>query len=382
MVAPTDLMNTLITVNVSLGGVPVPRAGFGTVMLLSPQCSPASGLVLTYSSATAATALAADLGAGRIDAKIKTAVELGFAQARRPATIKVGKVPALATGAGPSTLGSTDLPAIVAEDNDFYGICLDCSGAGPGFAPMSVADQELNAKALAAWAETVDKLYLANSYDPVAYTAPTTDLGSELKALSYEHTAVVWSQLVATSAPGTAWQWIDLAALCRWLAFGPDDYSAPFRAPLTGVLRAKVTATFADLSAAEIAYIQGKNTSLGLLYGSAACFLDQGVNCNGREWLEVLCKHWLKARIREDLADIAVDRAVRGLKFPLSSEGVAICSAVVARRLQQGQNLGHFSAFSVGAATVDTATKTITLAANATILGNARSFTFNIDFLH
>jgi len=379
MVAPTDLMNTQITVNVAMAGVPVPRAGFGTVLLASPYCLPAAGLVLTYLSSTATAALASDLSAGYINSVIKAAVEAGFAQSRRPSKIKVAKVPALATGAGPSTI-ATDMAAIVAEDNDWYGVCLDCSAAGP--LPLGVADTELNTKAMAAWAETVDKIYLASFYDPVAYTAATTDLGAELKALAYENTATVWSHLVAAGAPGTQWQPIEMAALCRWLAWGPDDYAAPFAAPLTGVLRGKITATFAELSAAELAYILGKNTNVGQLYGSAPCFLWDGDNCNGRPWQEVLVKHWLKARVREDLADVVIDLATRGKPFPLSNEGVAICQGVLNRRLTQGLSIGHFSAIEMGAGSFTTATKLITIAASATILGNAQSFTFNVDFLH
>jgi hypothetical protein len=375
MTAPTDLMKTTITVNVALGGVPTPRAGFGTVLIVSPDCAPPGGaLTRTYSSATAATQLAADLTAVYITAAIKRAVETAFLQARRPATVKVGKVTALVA---PSAL-AVDMAAIYAADQDFYGVCLDASVVGVPIAVQATIDANIMAMAL--WCEANDRLYCAMDYDVLVYAAGG-GAAAALKALSYENTAFVWSQMHDAAAPGTEYQYADVAALARWLAFDPDDYAAPFRAPLTGIVRAKTTAAYVDLTAAEIAFAQGHNANIALLFGSAAAFLDKGININGRDWQEVLSKHWLQARVREDLADIVVDRAARGLPFPLSSEGVAICSAVINRRLQQGVAVGRFSETSVGSAVLDLTNKRITLSASATVLGSAREFVFNVDFL-
>jgi hypothetical protein len=247
--------------------------------------------------------------------------------------------------------------------------------------PIAVqATIDANIAALAAWAETQQKLYLAMSYDVKVYAADG-GAAADIKALSYENSALIWSQLVAAGYPGTDFQYADMAALCRWLAWDPDTISAPFRASLTGILRARTTLAGLDLTSAEIALAQGHNANLGLLYGSAACFLDQGVNCAGRAWEEVLSKHWLQARVREDLASTVVDLADRARKFPLTQEGVAICKGILARRFQQGVSAGHFSGYSFGVGTIDATTKKITIAASATVLDNSRTFTFNIDFL-
>lgn len=378
MSTPIDLMDQLITVNVALSGVPVSRAGFGTVMLVSPNAAPVSGLVLTYTSATASTSLAADLGAGVINAAIQAAVLKGFAQSPRPAVIKVGKVPAFTTVPGPSTL-ATDMAAIVAQDDDFYGVALDVSDYTTVGADEP--EIELQANAMAAWCETVDKVFLAKTWDDDVYNgAVSTDLASDIKGSAYENTAVVWSQLVG-GPPGTADQPIDMAALCRWLAYDPDTKSAPFSAGLTGITRCQLTATGLDLTAAQIAAAKAKYASVAQLYGSAAAYLDPGLNGAGRQWSEVLSKHWLQARVREDIADQAVALAARGDKFPLSDEGVAICQGILARRLQQGVTAGHFSTFAITSGTTDSTTRTITIGANATVLDSARSFTFNINFL-
>jgi hypothetical protein len=368
-----DLQDSLISVNINLSGIPVPAAGFGTVMIVSPEAVPGgTDLVLTYNSATAAVDLAADVLAGKLTQPLADAVAKGFSQSPRPATIKVGKVPALAA---PSTL-AVDMAAIQVQDDDFYGVILDCSTGG---APIAVqATIDANILAMAQWCETQDKVYLASDYDVLVYAAGG-GVAAALKLLGYENTAFIWSQLTAAAAPGTAYQYADVAALCRWLAFDPDTISAPFRASLTGIVRAQKTATFADLSSAEITLAQGHNANLGLLYGSAACFVDQGINIAGRAWEEVLSKHWLQARVREDMASTAVDLADRGRKFGATQEGVTICRGILARRLQQGVSAGHFSSYSIGAGTVSGTT--ITLAASATVLDNARSFTFNIEFV-
>jgi len=368
-----DLQDSLISVNINLSGIPVPAAGFGTVLIVSPEAVPGgTELVLTYSSATASVDLAADVTAGKLTQPLADAVALGFAQSPRPATIKVAKVPALAS---PSTL-AVDMAAIQVQDDDFYGVILDCSAAGIPIAVQATIDANL--LAMAAWCETQDKVFLASGYDVLVYAAGG-GAAAALKALSYENTAFIWSQLVAAAAPGTAYQYSDVAALCRWLAFDPDVISAPFRASLTGIVRAQTTAAFAELTAAQIAFAQGHNSNLGLQYGSAACFVDQGVNCAGRAWEEVLSKHWLQARIREDIASTVVDRADRGRKLGANNEGIAICKGIMAKRLQQGVSAGHFSGYSIGAGSVSGTT--ITIAAEATVLDNARSFTFNIEFV-
>jgi hypothetical protein len=365
--AAQDLQNTLITVNVALSGIPVSEAGFGTVMFVSPDAAPSLGLVLTYQSATASADLAADLTANKITAYIKSAVEAAFSQNPRPSTVKVGKVPAFGD---PSTL-DVDMAAIVAKDGDFYGVALDLNGE-------TIASKETQINKLAAWCETQNRLFLAMSHDPDVYGVSSTDIASDLKGFAYENTAFLWSQLVGAT-PGTADQPADVASLARWLAFDPNLQSAPFRAQVRGVTRAKYTADGSELAATSIAAAQGKNASLLLLYGSAAAFLDAGKNAAGRAWEEVLSKHWLQARVREDMASKVVDLANRGRKFPLTQEGLAIAKGIIARRLQQGVSAGHFSDYSIGAGSINTTQAKLIIDARATVLDNAREVTFSVD---
>lgn len=363
------LEDSLFTITVNLTGVPAPRATFGIPLLVGPLVTPpGTDLTRTYAAASAATTLASDVTAKYIDQHISDYVTSMFSQTPRPSTIKVGKIAYLTAAA--------DLSAIVAQDNDWYGLCMDLDGE-------AIADKETYITAVAAWVEAREKVGVFDSDDPGIYAVTTTDIAAMEAALAHERTAILYSQLDPLTAKLDQPAAPD--ALARWLAFDPDVISAPFRAQVRDVIAATVTAVPpadpVDLTAAQIAFIKGKNASCLQPYGSAAAFLDPGTNAAGRQFHEILTKDWLTARIREDMADLVVALANRGRKWPLNNEGVALACGVVSKWLAVGVQAAHFSDFTTPTGSYSTTTSKISVSATATVLGNAREFTFLIDFV-
>uniref|UniRef100_A0A6M3J9T5 Tail sheath protein n=2 Tax=viral metagenome TaxID=1070528 RepID=A0A6M3J9T5_9ZZZZ len=371
MAVVIDLKDTAISITVNLSGIPANEAGFGTVLYASPSVTPVgANLIDTYTYATHTTALAAAVTAGALTQDVADDITAAFAQSPHPTTIKAGELPVLAS---PSTL-AVDLAALAAEDNDWYGLVIDLDTCA------TAAIKSANIVAAAAWVESQMKVCVCQTDDVDVYNpALDTDPFSLEQALAHEHTAGIWSQLIG-GPPGTTEQPSDLCAICRWLAFDPDLISAPFRAQVGGQIRCRISATGIDLSAAEIAAVKAKNGNVLQLYGSAAAFLDEGINFAGRAFEEVLSGHWLESRIRSDIATQAVAVANRGEKWPLNEVGAAYLAAIVNRRLQQGVNANHFESFTPGSYTINTTTKTITYAARALYLDNAIAFSVTVNF--
>ena len=382
MVQPINLQDSNISITVNLTPVPATPTNFGVVMLLVPPVLPGAvpfpgGVkTRTYTRATAAVELAADVTATYISAKMAADVLAAFAQTPHPSTIMLGRV--TAWSASPTTVPA-DLAAIRAENDSWY-----C--AVPYFAGEVVTTiKEDNITALGAYFAALKKVCIADTEDPECYAVTTADVMSKEATLAHERISIIFSQLTGAT-PGTLEQPTALCAACRWLAFDPDLISAPYRAQVTGLDRAKITATQLDLSSAQIGYIKctttpKKNGNCLQVYGSAPAFLDPGVNSNGRAVEEVLSADWLEARVRERLADLAVAVANRGGKIGLDSTGAAMIAAEINVVLQQGVAAGHWTGPLLGAATINTSTKTITFAAaSVTMTRNALSFGLTVDF--
>lgn len=376
MAPPIDLKDTLIAITINMSGIPVNEAGFGRVLFLSPNFVPVSGVTKLYTRETYYNTIYAPTTGDRATGIINTdqlasSITTAFSQNPAPTDLLMGKVTA-----GWAAL-ETDFAAVRAENDSFYGVVLDLS-------TVNVANKETYLTTIATAVEALQRFHVGQSEDPDIYGAVTTDIAAALKALSFERTAILFSNLTAGAAPGTIEQPTAIAAACRWLAFNPDEISAPFRAGISGSTRCKITATLLDLSASEINNATNgsyKYANVLQLYGSAAAFINPGKNVVGRAPEEVLSRDWLEARIRSDVATKAVELANQGRKWPLTQEGVAILSGIVGRRLSQGVNAGHFSAFSIGAGLINTTTKTISLPyARATYLDNALQFAITVNF--
>lgn len=109
---------------------------------------------------------------------------------------------------------ATDLAAIVAEDNDWYGLALD-----------SESEAEINAAAV--WVEANKKLFPASCIDTeIKDSGTSTDVGSDLQTAGYDRTGLLFTEInqqyggarwmgkMFPKDPGSAtWAFKDLAGL-------------------------------------------------------------------------------------------------------------------------------------------------------------------------
>ena len=87
---------------------------------------------------------------------------------------------------------ATDLAAIAAADNNWYGLLLDCQGAA-------------EITAAAAYAESNNKLFVYNNSDTICATASTLDIFSTEKTLAHARSGGLFSQTQLLSYSSAAW---------------------------------------------------------------------------------------------------------------------------------------------------------------------------------
>ena len=178
-------------------------------------------------------------------------------------------------------------------------------------------DSRLDSDILAA-AATVESLkkvfFTAAANTDIANQSVDTDIGSQLKALGYEGTSLMYSPNAATEYPDVAWMWPLNAVV------GSTTWA--FR-QLSGV-----TAT--NHSDNVIAALDSKNVNF---YRTVA-----GVNITdsgkmvGGSWIdEIVISRWLTARLQEAVFGLLV----RTRKVPQNNKGIALVESQIRSVLDQ-----------------------------------------------
>jgi hypothetical protein len=284
-----------IKITIVLAALAQQVAGFGTTMLVVDQATNTldGDRVRTYTSSTDADT---DFAAGFISSVTRDTIKTGFAQNPAPAVIKVGRIDTV----GAETY-STGYTAIKAADDDFYGVVID---------KRSVAEQLL----ISADIESENRVLIIQSSDagwkttgiPAAYSALT----------GRERTVVVYHDTDATQQ--------DMASAARWLAFSPDEQSAPYEGALKSVL-----ALASLLTSGEKAFLEANFANYALPLGGEPFYLMLGVNISGRPLYEILTADWFSARLQERIAALRVAKSVRGEKIPVTTEGQGMVVAEI-----------------------------------------------------
>jgi hypothetical protein len=193
----------------------------------------------------------------------------------------------------------TDLTAIEVVDSDWYAIC--CA-----------VQSEANADDIAAWVETRDKLFIAQTSDDLERGA-SGSLMSGWAALSYDNSACIFTE---NSANFLACGWVG-----KMLAKDPGS--------ATWALKTIDGAVADPLTTTEIGYIDGDS---GNHYTEIAgvSITRKGVVASG-EYIDVrMGIHWLKARIAERVFTLLASAD----KVPYTDPGVALVVAEIRAQLQ------------------------------------------------
>lgn len=214
-------------------------------------------------------------------------------------------------------------PGIVA---DVTAIRTDLTGDDSWYAVVTDSHDEVEIKLLAAYIETLRKLYVAACSDDELQTSATTDLGSDLEAAGYAQTALI--QHVDTSqCPDAAW-------IGARLPYDPGSETWKFTR-LIGVDPVKLTA-------AETTFLEGKNVNH---YQTVAGvnITSEGVTASG-EYIDVTRTiHALTSAIEEDVYAVLVSN----VKVAFTDAGIALIDNALRGVLQRFVTSGALASYTV-----------------------------------
>jgi hypothetical protein len=215
---------------------------------------------------------------------------------------------------------ATDLSAILAQNENFYGVLID-------------SNSRAEVEAVAAWVETRDRLFVADANESsVLDPASTTDLFTELNGLERLRTGLLYNGGNIGQAYGAAW----MAKL--FAAFEPGVATWAFKT-LAGV-------TAYELTSAQAGSIDDKKGNRYVeLHGRSITMY--GFVCSG-EYLDIVHGlDWLRARLTERAFLLLVTNP----KLPYTDKSIAVVKSAVSEILQEAVDVGLLASFSVSAPT-------------------------------
>lgn len=355
MALATHLDNLII--NITLGTSPVPRAGFGNVLLLVDQAAgTGNGLGgARHKVYTSAAQAQTDQTAGLITTTTLAAVTALFAQRPRPSKIVVGRV-----DTGGSETYVTGYAAVKVATQDFYVVCADTRTA-------SVQ------AALAAVVEAERRILIVQSGESSWLDAGVPTGFSAIA--SNERTGVVYHDAAAA--------WSDVAWAGGRLAFDPDTTSAPWHyAALKGVASYTTQPTQAQKDA-----LDANKCNHGLVLGGETFVIDPGVSLAGRPLYEIMTADWFEARLEERLTQLLLDHSARGEKLTVDIVGQTKVLAEIQALIAQGRTAGHFDPDPANSrivgetiTTSDRTAQTLRFSGDVTLAVGARKLTVNLNF--
>lgn len=179
----------------------------------------------------------------------------------------------------------------------------------------------------AAWTETREKIYIAQSADPTILTGDVLSIAGQLQTINYNRTALIYHD--------DDTEWLDGA----WSSSGGGlNLDAPggvgvwaFRS-LEGVPFDDVSATEAANIYALGANLNGRNLGLN--------FTSKGTMASGR-FIDVQTTiDWVKRRSEEEILSLFVGTPT---KIPYTNQGINTVVSAEQAVLDRGVTFGHFS---------------------------------------
>lgn len=206
---------------------------------------------------------------------------------------------------------ATDMVAILAAGNDWYGLLLDSNGTA-------------EIKAAAAWTESNGFLFVCNTTDAACATSSTSDVMSDLKTSAYARTACLYSQTQLLSYSGAAW-------MGNRFPNPPGSDTWAFKT-LKGV-------PADNLTAAQIHFVENKN---GNVYTALAGLnITQFGKTPSGEWIDTTrFIDWLSSTMQISYFGVLANNP----KIPFTDSGIDTMRATVMGVLQKGIDAGGLAA--------------------------------------
>lgn len=297
-------------VNILSGAPAVERAVFNVPITVHNDVTFSSSLVRSFTSSADANA------DSEMSASAKAAVAVAFQQEPRIGLVKVGKATDVTT---PYDDLDADLDAILAEDSGWYGLNVDTR------IKQSVLDA-------AAWTETNERLYAAQSSDADILTAAASNLFETMQGLNYDRTI--------PSFHSQDLEHQSMAWLAHRLVHDPDLTSTIWLyAGITGVTPQVLTTT-------EAGNILTQNGNWFGTFKGLRVMGQEGLLAGGNFIDTRITKDWFKERGEERLAQALADQVARGSKHPFEDEGINALVGEIRGLAEKGERLNHFRAGS------------------------------------
>lgn len=264
------------------------------------------------------------------------------------------------TDAVPVETYATALPLIIADDPDFYGVCM-------------TSRVQADVAAVALYVESASKkMRLAYQDDDADWL--TSGVPAGLSAMEdYDRSIGYWHTTDSV--------WMDVATLVNRLIFDPDEKSAPWHGHSVRGVAAYTTPPTAAQRLLAIA----NNINLGLPYGGQDFVIDPGVAMSGRPADEITSADWFSTRLQERTSALVVEHADRGEKINVDKTGQEKILALIDGLLSAGVAAGHFVAGQVEAVaeaitSSDLTARQLRFTVRAQFAVSGRLFTFNCYF--
>ncbi len=216
---------------------------------------------------------------------------------------------------------ATSLDAILAENPDWYGLCLDTRAT-------FLATNDLEIERAAEWTEANLRLFFGQSASADIATAVSSDIASELKTNSYRRTALLYYTDNAENA--------DIAWLATFLA-NDFDSLAPTAAfqTLEGIASEELGSSVQNI-------LDGKNanyyTTLKGVGATANALVAAGYDIE-----LIVTADWVKARASESIAQLFLNTANAGSRIYYNNQGFQQVGGLVLAVLKNGEVIGHFN---------------------------------------
>ena len=217
---------------------------------------------------------------------------------------------------------ATSLDEIMAENAaGWYGLCLDTR-------LTFLANNDLEIERTAAWTEANRKLFFAQSASADIITSVSTDVASDLKAATYQRTALIY---YSDNAENT-----DIAWLATFLA-NDFDQTAPTAAyqTLEGIPTQNLGTT-------------AQNNLNGKYANYYTTLKGVGATANGLVAANydielIVTADWVEARASESVAQLFLDTANSGTRIYYNELGFQQVAGLVFAVLKNGETIGHFN---------------------------------------
>lgn len=298
-------LDSLISVQVSVGAPGVTVEGFGTILIATDGATGfAANETRVYTTPESID------GDADLDAQTKVEAKAVFNQSPSPDRVKVGNY-------NPANPIDTELAAIEAGDADWYGLCVT------GTKGFTEADILL----VAAWVESRSKLYAAQSSDAAVTAGTAGNIAEDLNTASYSGTFLTWHSVNTEPAA--------VQALASLLAVNPDV--------ATTILAHKILPGIpkqTQLTDTQIANILADKANVYSEVKGLGSY-QKGTAGSGNFADIRLTQNWMEARMEEAIAQVLSDFSNRGSKVPYDDTGIALFENVARRVLRNAVRANH-----------------------------------------